>query len=67
MSYQSILVHLDTGTHAQSRLELALQLAQRFHAKLTGVLSTYTPDKHERHGQLLHRARAATTGAVRRP
>jgi nucleotide-binding universal stress UspA family protein len=47
MSYQSILVHLDTGTHAQSRLELALQLAQRFHAKLTGVLSTYTPDKHE--------------------
>jgi len=46
MSYPSILVHLDTGTHAQSRLELALQLAHRFHAKLTGVLFTYTPDPH---------------------
>ena len=46
MSYPSILVHLDTGAHAQSRLELALHFAHRFHAKLTGVLSTYTPDAH---------------------
>jgi len=46
MSYPSILVHLDTGTHAQSRLELALQFAHRFHAKLTGVLCTFTPDPH---------------------
>ncbi|MEI5999996.1 universal stress protein [Paraburkholderia bengalensis] len=46
MSYPSILVHLDTGTHAQSRLDLALQFARRFHAKLTGVLCTYVPDPH---------------------
>jgi len=44
MSYKSILVHLDTSTHAQSRLELAVALAHRFHAKLTGVFSAYVPD-----------------------
>ncbi|BCG04837.1 universal stress protein A (plasmid) [Paraburkholderia sp. PGU19] len=46
MSYTSILVHLDTSTHANARLELAAQLAHRFHAKLTGVFSAYVPDSH---------------------
>jgi nucleotide-binding universal stress UspA family protein len=46
MSYTSILVHLDTSTHAHPRLELALQLAHRFHARLTGVFSTFVPDPH---------------------
>ncbi|MBN3752266.1 universal stress protein [Paraburkholderia sp. Tr-20389] len=46
MSYKSILVHLDTSTHARARLELALQLAHRFQARLTGVFSAYVPDSH---------------------
>ncbi|ACC70322.1 universal stress protein [Paraburkholderia phymatum] len=46
MSYKSILVHLDTSTHTGARLELALQLARRFQARLTGVFSAYIPDSH---------------------
>ncbi|MFT4069388.1 universal stress protein [Paraburkholderia sp.] len=46
MSYKSILVHLDTGVRAHPRLEIALQLAHRFHAKLTGLFSTYVPPRH---------------------
>jgi nucleotide-binding universal stress UspA family protein len=46
MSYRSILVHLETSTHARARLEFALQLARRFHARLTGVFSAYVPDSH---------------------
>jgi len=46
MGYTNILVHLDTSTHTQLRLELALQLAHRSHARLTGVFSTYVPDPH---------------------
>src|ERR1700759_856096 len=46
MSYKSILVHLDTGIRAHPRLEIALQLAHRFHARLTGLFSTYVPPRH---------------------
>jgi nucleotide-binding universal stress UspA family protein len=46
MSYKSILVHLDTGVRAHPRLEIALQLAHRFHARLTGLFSTYVPPRH---------------------
>lgn len=46
MSYKSILVHLDTSARAHPRLEVALQLAHQFHAKLTGIFSTYIPAPH---------------------
>ncbi|EDZ99921.1 UspA domain protein [Burkholderia sp. H160] len=46
MSYKSILVHLDTSVRAHPRLELALHLAHRFHATLTGLFSTYVPPRH---------------------
>ncbi|RZF25683.1 universal stress protein [Paraburkholderia sp. UYCP14C] len=46
MTYKSILVHLDTSARAQSRLTIALQLAHRFHARLTGLFSTYVPPPH---------------------
>jgi len=46
MSYKSILVHLDTSARAHPRLEMALQLAHRFHARLTGLFSTYVPPRH---------------------
>ncbi|MBP0588626.1 universal stress protein [Paraburkholderia sp. LEh10] len=46
MSYKSILVQLDTGAHAHPRLEIALRLAHRFHARLTGLFTTYVPDRH---------------------
>ncbi|MBB5444961.1 MULTISPECIES: universal stress protein [unclassified Paraburkholderia] len=46
MSYKSILVHLDTSVRAHPRLEIALQLAHRFHATLTGLFSTYVPPRH---------------------
>jgi nucleotide-binding universal stress UspA family protein len=45
MSYKSILVHLDTSARAHPRLEIALQLAHRFHATLTGLFSTYVPPR----------------------
>ena len=44
MSYKSIAVHLDTSERAHPRLELALQIATRFDAHLTGVFSVFTPD-----------------------
>src|ERR1700741_2927223 len=46
MSYKSILVQLDTGVHAHPRLELALRVAHQFHARLTGLFTTYLPDPH---------------------
>ncbi|WP_233805287.1 universal stress protein [Paraburkholderia sp. HP33-1] len=46
MSYKSILVHLDTSVPAHPRFEIALQLAHRFHARLTGLFSTYVPPRH---------------------
>ncbi|NML31203.1 universal stress protein [Paraburkholderia antibiotica] len=45
MSYKSILVHLDTSARAHPRLELAVQLAYRFQARLTGLFSTYVPPR----------------------
>jgi nucleotide-binding universal stress UspA family protein len=44
MSYKSILVHLDAGERAHARLEIALQLARRFGAHLTGLYAVFTPD-----------------------
>ncbi|KVT41268.1 universal stress protein [Burkholderia ubonensis] len=44
MSYKSIVVHLDTSDRAHARLELALRLARRFAAHLTGVFAIYTPE-----------------------
>ncbi|MBN3815918.1 universal stress protein, partial [Paraburkholderia sp. Se-20369] len=46
MSYKSLVVHLDTSGRARTRLELALRLARRFEAHLTGVFAihTATPD-----------------------
>ncbi|MPW22571.1 universal stress protein [Paraburkholderia sp. CNPSo 3157] len=46
MSYKSILVHLDTSARAHPRLEMALQLAHQFRARLTGIFSTYIPAPH---------------------
>ncbi|ACC74881.1 universal stress protein [Paraburkholderia phymatum] len=46
MSYKSILVQLDTGVHAHPRLETALRVAHQFHARLTGLFTTYLPDPH---------------------
>lgn len=46
MSYKSLVVHLDTSTRAHSRLELALRLARRFGAHLTGLFAVYTPEPH---------------------
>jgi nucleotide-binding universal stress UspA family protein len=44
MSYKSILVHLDTSDAAHPRLELALQLANRFGAHLRGLFTTFRPE-----------------------
>ena len=46
MSYKSLVVHLDTSARAHSRLELALRLARRFGAHLTGLFAVYTPEPH---------------------
>ncbi|BCG01431.1 universal stress protein A (plasmid) [Paraburkholderia sp. PGU19] len=46
MSYKNILVQLDTGVHAHPRLEIALRVAHQFHARLTGLFTTYLPDPH---------------------
>ncbi|WP_109481841.1 universal stress protein [Paraburkholderia sp. C35] len=46
MTYKSILVQLDTGIHAHTRMEVALRLAQKFRAKLTALFTTYLPDPH---------------------
>jgi len=39
-------VQLDTGVHAHPRLEVALRVAHQFHARLTGLFTTYLPDPH---------------------
>lgn len=44
MSYKSIMVHLDTSTRAQTRLELALKLARQSGAHLSGLFATFSPD-----------------------
>jgi nucleotide-binding universal stress UspA family protein len=71
MSYKSIAVHLDTSENAHPRLELALDLAKRFDAHITGVFSVFTPDPrsfyvmagtvsyYPEHEKLRHERRAA--------
>jgi nucleotide-binding universal stress UspA family protein len=44
MSYNSIVVHLDASERAHARLELALRLAKRFDAHLTGLYAVFTPE-----------------------
>ena len=44
MSYKSIVVHLDASDRAHPRLELALRLAKRFEAHLTGLYAVFTPE-----------------------
>ncbi|PXW25382.1 universal stress protein [Paraburkholderia caballeronis] len=44
MSYKTLLVHLDTSQRAQARLDVALRLARRFDAHLTGIFATFVPD-----------------------
>ncbi|MDN0073519.1 universal stress protein [Crenobacter sp. SG2303] len=43
MSYQSILVHVDSSPDCINRVELAASLAQRFGAHLTGIFTTWLP------------------------
>lgn len=47
MSYKTLLVHLDTSNRVQARLEIALRLARRFEAHLTGIFATFVPDPRE--------------------
>lgn len=49
MSYKTIVVHLDTGANAHPRLELALHLAKRFDAHLTGAFAVFSPDPRSLH------------------
>ena len=44
MSYKSIVVHLDSSERAHPRLELALRLAKRFGAHLTGMYAVFAPE-----------------------
>lgn len=44
MSYKSILVHLDTSEAVHSRLELALSLAKRYEAYVTGLFTVFSPE-----------------------
>ncbi|MDI7065756.1 universal stress protein, partial [Klebsiella pneumoniae] len=44
MSYKTIVVHLDTSPNAHPRLEIALRLASRFGAHLTGAFAVFSPD-----------------------
>jgi nucleotide-binding universal stress UspA family protein len=44
MRYKSIVVHLDASDRAHPRLELALRLAKRFQAHLTGLYAVFTPE-----------------------
>lgn len=44
MSYRSIVVQLDRSERAYSRLELAVHLAKRFGAHLTGIFSAFVSD-----------------------
>jgi nucleotide-binding universal stress UspA family protein len=43
MSYQSILVHVDSSPDCTNRVELAALLAQRFGAHLTGLFTAWLP------------------------
>jgi len=49
MSYKSIVVHLDTSARAQVRLQIALELAQRYGAFVRGVFCVFSPDPRSFH------------------
>ena len=44
MSYKSILIQLDPSERAYARLDLALRVAKRFDAHLTGLFSNFEPE-----------------------
>lgn len=44
MSYRNILVHLDASERAPTRLKLAMELATRFDAHLTGLFVAFRPE-----------------------
>ncbi|AJY63154.1 universal stress protein [Burkholderia glumae] len=44
MSYQTILVHLDSSARAHARLDIALRLASQFDAWVVALYAVYTPD-----------------------
>lgn len=44
MRYKTILVHLDTSTRSQTRLDLALKLATQQDAHLVGLFAPFQPD-----------------------
>ena len=44
MSYKSVLVHLDSSQAVHSRLDVALSLAGRFDAYLTGFFTVFRPE-----------------------
>lgn len=47
MSYKTLLVHLDTSSRMQARLDIALRIARRFDAHLKGLFATFAPDPRE--------------------
>lgn len=47
MSYKTLLVHLDTSARAQARLDLALRLARRSGAHVTGLFAAFLPDARD--------------------
>ena len=44
MTYRDILVHVDSTAAGNARLTLAIALAQRFDARLTGIHVVPEPD-----------------------
>ncbi|MEO8309566.1 MAG: universal stress protein [Caldimonas sp.] len=44
MTYKTIVVHLDAGARCAARVDLAIQLARRFGARLVGIAATGLPD-----------------------
>lgn len=44
MTYKTLLVHLDTSACAQTRLGIALRLAQQYGAHVTGFFAAFAPD-----------------------
>ena len=44
MTYKTIVAHLDVGARCAARVDLAIQLARRFDARLVGIAATGLPD-----------------------
>jgi len=66
VTYRNLIVHLDNTAASATRLEVAVNLAQRFEARLTGIFAI--ADGHvqnasggKRRGEVLRRAAALTT------